>query len=852
VPEVWRSPKASGASKAFTLATTSCLTFSIFVCTVLANESADLKSPGKPVSLQLHVQPDKTNQSLRLQGADARQQLLVTAKQSSGGPLDFTRKVTYEISPDGIVRVDKNGLLTPLADGAATITARGPEGLSAKMPAAVKHFKTVHPINFPNQIVPIFTKAGCNAGGCHGKSGGQNGFKLSLLGFEPAEDYEHLVKEARGRRLFPAAPEYSLLLLKGTATLPHGGGKHLDPASGDYKLLVRWISQGMPYGKTNDPTVARIEVFPKERAMPLGGEQQLVVLAHYTDGSVEDVTRSALYEPNDKDMAKTGEDGHVTFLGQPGDVAVMVRYQAKVAVFNATIPLGAPVDQLPPAKNFIDELVFKKLKTVGMPPSEVCDDSTFIRRSCIDIAGRLPTPQEAREFLSDSDPARRDKWIDKLLDGPDYADNFAAKWSALLRNKRTEGTHKRGTYAFHAWIRDSLLANKPYDQFVREILVASGEMGLNPPVAWYRQVKEPTTQLEDTAQLFLGQRLQCAQCHHHPFEKWSQQDYYSFAAFFSQVAKKPGMQPGEEIIYHKRGNASATNKKTKQSVKPAGLGTIPVGLTPDDDPRQALVDWMAAKDNRFFARSLVNRYWKHFFNRGLVDPEDDMRETNPATNPELLDALAKRFVESGYDLKTLVRTICRSHVYQLSSLPNKYNGVDKQYFSRYYPKRLTAEVLLDAVNDVTKSESQFDGLPPGTRAVQLPDNSFNASSYFLTVFGRPDSSTSCECERSQDASLAQSLHLLNAKDIQEKLANDKGRAALMATDTSDSDETKIHELYRRIYSREPDEKELTLAKGYIEKLTKGKEQKEMVTGKRQTYEDIIWALINTKEFLFNH
>jgi hypothetical protein len=818
----------------------------------LAKETDDSNSSGRTLNLQLHVRTDKTNQTLRLQGADARQQLLVTAKQNSGALLDFTRKVTYDTLPNGIVHVDKHGLVTPLADGTATITAKDPDGLTTKMPVTVEHFKTVHPINFPNQIVPIFTKAGCNAGGCHGKSGGQNGFKLSLLGFEPAEDYEHLVKEARGRRLFPAAPEYSLLLLKGTATLPHGGGKRLDLTSGDYKLLVRWISQGMPYGKTNDPTVERIEVFPKERTMALDSEQQLVVLASYTDGSVEDVTRSALYEPNDKDMARTDEDGHVTFLEQPGDVAVMVRYQAKVAVFNATIPLGAPVDKLPAAKNFIDDLVFKKLKTIGMPPSEVCDDSTFLRRSCIDIAGRLPTPQEAKEFLADNDPARRDKWIDKLLETPDYADNFAAKWSALLRNKRTDGTHKRGTYAFHAWIRDSLLANKSYDQFVREILAASGEMGLNPPVAWYRQVKEPTAQLEDTAQLFLGQRLQCAQCHHHPFEKWSQQDYYSFAAFFSQVGKKPGLQPGEEIIYHKRGNASATNKKTKQSVSPAGLGTIPVSLTPDDDPRQALVDWMAAKDNRFFARSLVNRYWKHFFNRGLVDPEDDMRETNPPTNPELLDALARSFVESGYDLKHLVRTICRSQAYQLSSLPNKYNAVDKQNFSRYYPKRLTAEVLFDAVNDVTKSESKFEGLPAGTRAVQLPDNSFNASSYFLTVFGRPDSSTSCECERSQDASLAQSLHLLNAKDIQEKLANDKGRAALMAADTSDSDEIKIRELYHRVYAREPDEKEVTLAKDYMEKRTTGKAEKEALAGKRQAYEDIIWALINTKEFLFNH
>jgi len=438
-----------------------------------------------------------------------------------------------------------------------------------------------------------------------------------------------------------------------------------------------------------------------------------------------------------------------------------------------------------------------------------------------------------------------------LLAGPDYADHFANKWSALLRNKRGDATHKRGTYAFHAWIRDSLMENKPFDQFVREILAASGDIATHPPVAWYRQVKDMTAQLEDTAQLFLGQRLQCAQCHHHPFEKWSQQDYYSFAAFFSQVGRKQGSQPGEETLFHRRGMAKATNKKTKQPAPAAGLGATPVSLTADDDPRLALVEWMTSKDNKFFARSLANRYWKHFFSRGLVDPEDDMRETNPPTNPELLEALGSHFVKSGYALKQLVRPLCPSQVYQLSALPNAYNKIDRHNFSRYFPRRLTAEVLFDSVNYVTKSEGKFDGLPAGTRAIQLPDNSFNTSSYFLQVFGRPDSSTSCECERSQDASLAQSLHLLNAKDLQDKLASDKGRAADLAA-SAQSDDEKIRELYYVAYSREPEAKELATAKAHIEKLIKGKTEKELLAGKRQGYEDIIWALINTKEFLFNH
>ena len=805
--------------------------------------------------LVLHAHTEgAVNEVLKLRGPDARQQLLATAKLDNGAWRDVTRQVSYEVSSENVVKVGRDGLLVPLNDGTATVAAKTSNGTSASMDVTVEKFNESTPINFPNQIVPIFTKAGCNGGGCHGKSAGQNGFRLSLLGFEPQEDYEHLVKEARARRLFPAAPERSLLLLKGAATLPHGGGKRLEPDSDDYRLLVRWIAQGMSYGTASDPAVAGIEVLPKERVMPLGGEQQLVVLARYTDGSVEDVTRSALYEPNDKDMARTDETGLVKLFQQPGDVAVMVRYQAKVAVFRATIPLGAPVESLPAPKNFIDELVFKKLKTVGMPPSEACDDSTFIRRVSIDIAGRLPTPEEAQRFIASTNAAKRDKLIDALLNSEDYADYFANKWSALFRNKRSDGNQARGAYGFHGWIRDSLLANKPFDQFVREILAAYGDMAENPPVAWYRQVRDATTQLEDTAQLLLGQRLQCAQCHHHPYEKWSQNDYYSFAAFFSRVGRTGGSQMGEEVVFHRRGAAEATNKKSKLPVKPAGLGVPVAKLSPDDDPRQALVDWMTSKENKYFAKSLVNRYWKHFFNRGLVEPEDDMRETNPPTNPELLEALAHNFTDSGYDLKRMVRTLCRSQTYQLSAIPNQFNAIDRQNYSRYYPKRLTAEVLFDAVNQVTKSENKWDGLPAGTRAVCLPDNSFNASAYFLQVFGRPESASACECERSQDASLAQSLHLLNSKDIQAKTADDKGRAALLAADKERNDDEKIGELYRWAFARDPRPDELKTAEAYLEKgVNKSSDEKgNPMNGKRQAYEDIVWALLNTKEFLFNH
>ncbi len=804
---------------------------------------------GQPASLQIEA---TRRPELSLRGKDARQQLLVTAKLDDGALRDFTHKAKYQAAPAGIVSVDENGLVSALTDGGATVTATA-DNLTSSLSVKVEGAGQYPPINFANQIVPIFTKAGCNAGGCHGKASGQNGFKLSLLGFEPGEDYEHLVKEARGRRVFPAAPDNSLLLLKGIAATPHGGGKRLDPKSDDYRLIVRWIAQGLPYGQDSDPKLAKIEVLPKQRTMPLNGDQQLIVLAHYTDGTVQDVTRSALYEPNEKNMAKTEEDGRVTLFDQPGDVAVMIRYQGKVAVFRATVPLGALVENLPKPRNYIDEQVFTKLKAMGMPPSDACDDATFIRRVSIDIAGHIPTLEETRKFLTDTDPLKRDKLIDALLASSEYADYFANKWSALLRNKRTKPADAPGNFAFYSWIRESLRTNKPFNQFAGEILGAAGEIVENPPVAWYRQVKEPQQQLEDTAQLFLGTRLQCAQCHHHPFEKWSQNDYYSFSAFFSQVSHKGGDAKGPEVIFHKRGLATAVNKKTKLAVKPAALGSGPLEIAPDDDPRLALADWMSSKENTFFARTLVNRYWKHFFNRGIVEPEDDMRETNPPSNPELLDALARRFVENGYDLKPLIKDITQSRTYQLSAVPDNYNKADRQNFSRYYAKRLSAEVLYDAVNQVTRTPSNFAGLPAGTLAISLPDNSFNAGSYFLTVFGRPDSSSACECERTQEASLAQALHLLNAKDIQEKLANDSGAAAQLAADKR-SDEDKLRELYLVAYAREPDANELALAKSHLEKPRKAADGQPLdaAKSKRQGYEDILWAMLNTKEFLFNH
>ena len=710
------------------------------------------------------------------------------------------------------------------------------------------------PVSFVNDVVPVLTKAGCNMGTCHAKAGGgQNGFQLSLLGFEPAEDFEHIVLEARGRRLFFANPDRSLLLLKASGQVPHRGGVRLPVSSPGYAAIREWIRLGVPLDGANSPKLTGIEVEPKKGSLRRQTTQQLRVTARFTDGSTRDVTDVALFESNDKALADVSESGLVKVLDLPGKVSVMVRYQTCVAVFNAAIPLGAPVPTLPPEKNFVDTNVFANLKDLGIPPSPVCDDATFLRRVTLDIAGRLPTEDEAKAFLADKSADKRDKWIDELLQSPDYADFFAGKWTALLKNRRDDESDTVSNFAFHAWVRDSLLSNKPYDQFVRELLAATGTVIGNPPVAWYKRVKEPKEQLEDVAQLFLGVRMQCAQCHHHPFERWSQDDYYSLAAFFSQVGRKPSGTRGEDLIFHKRGMATATNMKTRVALKPAAFGDSMLTIAPDEDPRLKLADWMKSPKNPFFAKVLVNRYWKHFFQRGLIEPEDDIRDSNPPSNPELLAALEKHFIDSKFDMKELVRVITRSNAYQLSSMPNKDNVGDRQNYSRYYPRRLSAEVMLDSIDQFASTQTDFPNLPAGTRAVALPDNSYNRTSPFLRVFGRPEGQSVCECERVQSSSLAQSLHMINASDIRAKLAHATGRAQRLANDPRPA-EAKVKELYLVAFAREPRPEELSAALGYLNepRVNAAGQKVDAQRAARENFQDLLWAMMTSKEFLFNH
>lgn len=710
------------------------------------------------------------------------------------------------------------------------------------------------PVSFVNDVVPILTKAGCNAGVCHAKAGnGQNGFQLSLLGFEPGEDYEHLVKEARGRRLFAATPDQSLLLLKASGKMPHGGGIRIKSDSQEFSLLQEWIRQGASFDPLDSCKLISFEVVPNRGTVPRRSELQLKALAHYSDGTVRDVTKWALYESNDKNNAEVTEHGLLKMGDISGKFAIMVRYQGQVAVYSASVPLGASVTEMPPAKNFVDEHVFANLMVLGIPPSPICEDEIFLRRVTLDIAGRLPTNEETVAFLANKSSDKRDLVIDELLRSPDYADYFASKWTTLLKNRRDDASDVVSNFAFHAWVRDSFLANKPYDQFVRELLAATGDVIGNPPVAWYKRVKEPKEQLEDVAQLFLGVRMQCAQCHHHPFEKWSQDDYYSLGAFFSQVGRKPSATRGEDLIFHKRGIAAMKNMKTGIPLKPAALGDAVPAITADEDPRLKLADWMGSRSNPFFGKSLVNRYWKHFFQRGLIEPEDDIRDTNPPTNPELLAALENHFLSSGFDLKELVRTITRSNAYQLSSTPNQDNQADRQNYARYYPRRLQAEVLLDAIDMIAGTQTDFANLPAGTRAVALPDNSYNNSSAFLRVFGRPQGQSVCECERVQSSSLAQSLHLLNASEIKSKLSHPAGRAEQLAKSDKNAEE-KVRELYLIAFSRLPRPNELQTALDYLAEPQLDATGKPVDSQKatRENFQDLIWALVNAKEFLFNH
>lgn len=710
------------------------------------------------------------------------------------------------------------------------------------------------PPTFERDIQPILTKAGCNAGACHGKARGQNGFQLSLLAFDHDFDYHAITAEARGRRVFPASPESSLLLIKPTGRVPHGGGKKLLLDGPDYRTLATWIAAGCPRTPADAPKVVKIAVSPASKLMAFKETYQLKVTALYSDGSTEDVTRLAAFSSSESVYANVDANGLVTAGPIPGESAIMARYAEKFVVCTVLIPMPgkvpAEVYTKLPRKNFIDGHVWAKLQQLGITPSEPAGDATFHRRAFLDVIGRLPTPEETRTFLADTDPKKREKLIDQLLARPEYADFWANKWTDLLRpNAYHVGI--KATYNLDQWLRRSFRENKPYDQFVRELIGAKGSTWTNGAVVMYRDRREPAELTTMVSQLFLGVRLDCAKCHHHPFEIWGQDDFYSFAAFFGKIGRKgqgisAPISGGEEVVYlgdgtgsRRRGGGTVKHPLTGKEMTPTPLLGKPMEFEPGEDPRDALAEWVTSPQNPYFAKVIVNRVWADLMGRGIVDPVDDLRATNPPSNPELLDALAADFRKNGCDLKKLVKTIATSYVYGLSTAPNDRNLADTRNYSRHYRQRLRAEVLLDMVCDVTGVPEKFDAMPPGSRAMEVW--TARSQSDFLDSFGRPDPNQDPPCERTTDTTVVQALHLMNSPNLHRKVTSDDGRAAALAK-SSKSPAELAEELYLLAYCRKPTDTERAAA---VKRFGK-----PGVT-RRQAVEDLMWALVNTPEFVFN-
>jgi hypothetical protein len=789
--------------------------------------------------------------AVELAHADQTAQLIVTLKMSDGSERDGTGLVRFTSANPDIAKPVNGlmGLIKPRGDGTTQVSvsladpARGSAG-PATVAVTVRNFATPRKINFTNDIVPILGKLGCNAGGCHGKQSGQNGFKLSLLGAEPRADYAALVEESFGRRFMPTAPDHSLFLLKATATIVHGGGARLAVDSDSYRLIVRWIQQGMPWGEKTDPVVTGIEVQPRERIVPGAANtatQQLRIVARYSDDSTQDVTTATEYKSQQPDILKVDGNGLVTTLGRTGEATVMVRYMGMVDVARVTVPtLRRAPDEAYAAfkpKGYIDELVLAKWKKLGIAPSGTATDEQFIRRAYLDALGVLPTADEIQLFLNDPSPDKRDRLVDRVVDHPAYAAHWAYQWGDILRIKRRYSDQaKRGTYAMSAWMKNAFAQNMPYDQFVREILTAQGQPSDNPPVAWYREVRNNIHLVNDTSQLFLGTRVSCANCHHHPYERLSQDDYWGFAAFFSRVGKKES--GGEDSVFVQK-DGGVSNPRTGQGMKPKALNGPTYEYVRGEDPRQNLVAWMTAPDNPYFARAISNRMWAKFMGVGLVEAVDDMRITNPPSNPQLLDALAADVVAHKFDLKQLVRTLMKSQVYGLSSEPGPFNASDRQNYARYTARRLGSQVMADALDSATGVQQKYEGFPLGTTASELPDESVR--SYLLDVFGRSQRESACECEHSEGPSVAQVLELMNSGDINSKVQSNDGVVAKLDKEKKPTDEI-VRELFLRTFSRSPKPDELADAVAMIDK------NKE----RRIALEDLLWGLLNSREFLFNH
>ena len=813
----------------------------------MARPSGAVDGPSTPEDptrrgiVELVIEPPSTT----LAGHGDAAQLVVTGRSADGSLHDLSRAVEWSNGPGDVAVVGPGGYVRPICDGDRAVVARL-GSMEARATVRVRGFRTPPAVGFEREVLPALSKAGCNQGACHGTPTGRNGFRLSLRGYDPALDFRTLTREAGARRTDRMNPEASLVLLKGTGTVAHEGGQRFTRESLPYRILRDWIAEGLRPEPDGAATVVRVDVIPPARVIDAPEhQQQLAVLVHYSDGSVRDMTRLARYASSDESVATADDFGLVSKKDRRGEVTVLVHLGSHLAtsrlIFLEPVPGFAWTD--PPVNNFIDRHVFAKLKLLRILPSGLCDDATFARRVYFDAIGLPPTPDEVRAFLADSRPDKRSHLINALLSRPEYADFWALKWSDRLGcNQRFVGL--KGAYSYHRWIRDQIAADVPFDRMVRTIITARGSNYTNPPASFYRRLRAPEEAAESVSQLFLGVRLQCARCHNHVAERWTQDDFYGFAAFFSQVRFKNG--PQVYAIYNKEETvytvpeAEVVHPRRGVTMPPKALLTPESAIRPGSDRREALADWLVSPGNPFFARAAVNRIWYHLFGRGIVDPVDDLRDSNPPASAELLQALADDFVAHRFDIKHTVRLILNSRTYQLASETNPFNAEDTRYFSHTTVRLLPAEPLLDGICRLTGVTEPLFHLPPGTRATQVPDGEF--AHPFLKVFGQPPRSVACECERSSESTLEQALQLVGGRLVHDKIQAKDNRIGKLFRAGAD-DAAIVEDLFLAALGRLPSGSERSLALAALSRRP---------THRRQAAEDLVWSLINHPEFLFQH
>ncbi|WP_263351085.1 DUF1549 domain-containing protein [Acidicapsa acidisoli] len=815
--------------------------------------------PPKPVtSLATLTRIEILPASVVISGPRNGQRLLVEGTFADGHQEDLTSRSTFTISDSKVANVDKDRSVDPQADGQATITA-SLAGHRATAPLTVKDYRTASTWSFRNDVLPVMTKMGCNSGPCHGAAAGKNGFKLTLRGYDPVVDYYTLTHQANARRTDRIEPAHSLILLKPTLTIPHGGGRRFDVNSPEYKVIAGWLAQGMPAPLESDPRVTEIRVLPAEASLRIGAEQQLIVTAVFSDGHTADVTRWSKFDSGDEGVASVDGNGHVIMRGY-GEAPVTVWYQSHVTFSRLRIPFPRRLEQVvftkAPRHNFIDDAILKHLAILHIPPSPPASDAEFLRRAYLDAAGILPTPSEADAFLKDASPDKRNKLIDALLKLPEFVDYWAYKWSDLLLVSSNHLSSDE-MWSYYNWIRESVANDTPWNKFAAQIVTATGNTLQNGAANYWLIHRDPLDTSENMAQAFMGINISCAHCHNHPLAKWTQKDYYGMANLFARVRLKTFAPSGfrtavgplfNNVTVYSAPTGEFMDDRLMIPLPPKPLDAAALSSETPGDTRQYFAKWLTSPENPFFARNIVNRVWRNFMGRGLIEPVDDLRDTNPATNEELLDALVKDFIAHDYDVDYLVRTIMQSATYQTSSRPLKENVDDEKYGSHYLIKRLPAEVLLDAYSQITQVPEKFDGYPVGMRGMQLPDTA--VKSYFLTAFGRPVRQQTRESERSSVPTITQALHIINGDTLNNKLRA-SGSSLDMLIRLGFSDDQIVDYLYRSAFSRPATDSERT---ALVQGLASAEQEKVagMDDPRRAALIDLSWALLTSKEFMFNH